>query len=85
MLHVRDGEGRSWSTLDLFPPDMKRFTRNHEPFGDIDASNSSFQILGAKAKFNNIRLLTDKLTFEGATRIVTPKDRYSGLDCSGKN
>ena len=37
--------------LDLFLPGMKRFTRSLELFGDIDASNSSFQILGTKAWF----------------------------------
>jgi len=36
--------------LDLFLPGMKRFTRSLELFGDIDASNSSFQILGNKVE-----------------------------------
>lgn len=37
-------------TLDLFLPGMKRFSRSLELFGGIDASSSSFQILGSKVE-----------------------------------
>ncbi|KAF8797898.1 chord-domain-containing protein [Phlegmacium glaucopus] len=42
--------GEDKVTLDLFLPGMKRFSRSLELFGDIDASSSSFQILGTKVE-----------------------------------
>jgi len=40
--------GEDGVMLDLFLPGMKRFTRRLQLFGNIDASSSSFQILGTK-------------------------------------
>jgi len=42
--------GEDRITLDLFLPGKKRFSRSLELFGGIDASRSSFQILGTKVE-----------------------------------